>query len=467
MPEYPGPDDFSTPHRLSGLKAAGAVLAVAVVPLALVVGHLPDRTAPTTVQPAALTASPYVANWIAIETGSTSRVTLNGPDGLVGTQSLAQAANCGVNLGGSPQYITLEGSTGGGTPVAGLASYQAGSIGVKEKKSGTSCQQVNAVTKESLLIRLGTGVTNELGTDAVATSAYLDVELKGGVRILATATLRGEPAGKWELQSGSEAALTPNSTLTPGAVRYSCNLSPDSGADSNVSDNCRWPISTPSWTGDDGLAFDNLKLDALAGSFSLEGGSDGIVPLPAQNTTPNASIIEMAADTLTCDATTPTEPAAGDTPSVSVYRLPNADGPTCALIPYALENGPNLARFLKSLDNETSAQFIWDIRGPVTTEPTDPHSTDIPITINYDTPGTDGSPDVELGWCPNPTYRADGKFAGYTEAQIAALGEDQDDSIGIQYACLISRSAKAIAGTPNTMQVNDLVYVYGDATMRR
>ena len=77
------------------------------------------------------------------------------------------------------------------------------------------------------------------------------------------------------------------------------------------------------------------------------------------------------------------------------------------------------------------------------------------------------SPDVELGWCPNPTYGADGRFAGYTEAQIAALGEDQDDYIGIQYACLISRSAKAIAGTPNTVQVNDLVYVYGDATMRR
>ena len=53
MPEHPGPDDFSTPHRVSGLKAAGAVLAVAVVPLALVVGHLPDRAASTTVQPAA------------------------------------------------------------------------------------------------------------------------------------------------------------------------------------------------------------------------------------------------------------------------------------------------------------------------------------------------------------------------------------------------------------------------------
>ena len=86
-----------------------------------------------------------------------------------------------------------------------------------------------------------------LGTDAVATSAYLDVELKGGVRILATATLRDQPAGTWELQSGSEAALA----RTHAHARRSsprATSSPDSGADSNVSDNCRWPISTPSWT---------------------------------------------------------------------------------------------------------------------------------------------------------------------------------------------------------------------------
>jgi hypothetical protein len=467
QPELFESDDSSTPHRASALKAVGAVLAVAVVPLALVVGHLPERAASTTVQPAALTTPAFVPNWIAIQTGSTSRVTLNGPDGVVATQSLAPAANCGVNLGGS-ELITLAGSTTPGTVgpySAGLASYLSGSIGVKEKKSGTSCYQVNAVTTESLKLALGTGVAGALGPDAVATSAYLDVELKGGVRILATATLKGQPVGKWELQSGSERS-TP---VTAGAVEFECNPAADSGADSNVSDNCRWPISGPSWLGDDGKVFDTLTLEAKAGSFSLEGGADGaVLPAPPYTSTPNASIIEIAPDTLNCGASTPTEPAAGDTPSVSVFRLQNANGLTCDLIPYALENGPNLARFLKALDSQTSAQFIWDIRGPVTKAPQDPHSTDIPITVDYETPDANGnSPLVTLGYCPNPTYTSDGRFAGYTDAQIAALGEDQDDYPGIQYACLISRTAKAIAGTTNTMQVNDLVYVYGDATMRR
>lgn len=460
-------------HRSSTAKAVAAIAAVGLIPFALNFGGtLPAADTPTTVQPASISTPPYVANWIAIETGSTSRVTLNGPTGVVGTQPLAPAANCGVNLGSSPQLITLQGSTGG-TPQASLASYLSGSIGVKEKKSGTSCYQVNAVTTESLTIALGTGVASALGADAVATSAYLDVELKGGVRILATATLKGQPAGKWELQSGSERSAP----VTSGAVEFECNPSADSGADSNISDNCRWPIGGPSWLGDDGKVFDTLTLEAKAGSFSIEGGADGAVLPAAQNGTPNASIIEIAADTLGCNASTPVEPgsaattSAAATPSVSVYRLQNADGPGCDLIPYALENGPNLARFLKSLDSETSAQFIWDIRGPVTKVPAaspEPHTTDIPITINYDTPDVDGnSPDVTLGWCPNPTYRTDGRFAGYTELQIAALGEDQDDYIGIQYACLISRSSQAIAGTTNTLQVNDLVYVYGDATMRR
>ena len=55
-PEEPGPvgaDDVSTSHRASAVKAVGAVVAVALVPLALVTGHLPERAASTTVQPAA------------------------------------------------------------------------------------------------------------------------------------------------------------------------------------------------------------------------------------------------------------------------------------------------------------------------------------------------------------------------------------------------------------------------------
>jgi len=56
-------------------------------------------------------------------------------------------------------------------------------------------------------------------------------------------------------------------------------------------------------------------------------------------------------------------------------------------------------------------------------------------------------------------------FPGYTAAQVALL-PDQDDFIGTQFACVISRTAKAVAGNPDQVSVRDLVYVYGDAKMQ-
>lgn len=462
-------------HRSTTAKVLAAIAAVGLIPFGLaVVGSLPASDAPRAVEPAALSTPAYAAHWIAIETGTTSGVTLNGPDGRIGVlQSLAPAANCGVNLG-TPQLITLAGSTGG-TPDPRLASYASGSIGVKEKKSGTSCYQVNAVTTESLRIGLGSGVTGTSGAipGAVASSAYLDLELKGGVRIVATARMGTTPVGTFELRSGSLVGAPP---VTEGVTPFECTTAADSGADSNVSDNCRWPISVPSWTpgGDDGIFFDSLTLEALSGSFSLEGGADGAVLPAAPNSTPNASIIEIATDTLGCKASTPTEPAVDDEPSVSVYRLDNADGSACKLIPYALANGPGSAQFLKPLDSQTSAQFIWEMNGPLAppTATTGLATGLEDITIDYETnPSANPGDDlVTLGWCPDATY-ADGRFAGYTDEQMAAFeaaGLDQDEYPGMQYACVINRTATSVDGTPDDLlQVRDLVYVFGDATMRR
>ena len=147
---------------------------------------------------------------------------------------------------------------------------------MKEKKSGTSCYQV-AAPSESLELGLGQGLRTAIGADAVATSAYLDVELKGSARVLATALLGGVVVGTYEVQSGSSIGKPTVADHTP----FACTSSSDSGPDSGVNDNCRWPVSAPSWTGaDDGVFFDTLTLKALVGSFSLEGGADGAV-LPA------------------------------------------------------------------------------------------------------------------------------------------------------------------------------------------
>jgi hypothetical protein len=463
------PEDVSRPPRVSGLKVAGAVLAVAVMPLAVVVGHLPDRPEATsaTVVPAADLAAPsFAPAWLAVQTGATSQITLNTVAGQQGAaQTLAPAANCGVNLGtAASQLLTLKGSTGGAAS-ASLASYASGSIGVKEKKSGTSCYQVGA-TSESLELGLGQGLSTTLGADAVATSAYLDLELKGSARILATARLGGSVVGTYELQSGSSIGTPPVADHPP----FECNSPSDSGPDSGVNDNCRWPVSAPSWTGaDDGVFFDTLTLKALVGSFSLEGGADGAVQPAAPVPTPNASILEIAADTIGCGDTS--KPATGDgsAPQVTVYRLGNADTTEpCRAVPYSISNGPQFAQFLKPLDVQTSAQFIWNLTWKL---PVSAGTTALPdLKIDYEYPAGDPTPEITaLGWCPDATYGTDGQFLGYT-GQLPAALDQEPDLAGTQYACVISREGVSSDGVPSSasdfVTDNDKVYVYGDAKMQ-
>ena len=468
MSQRPGPDTpdaLSGTRRLSPVKAVGAVLAVAMVPLALVVGHLPERAAaPAPVQAAAAAVSTpaLTPTWLAVRTGSVSSITLNTVDGQQGAaQTLAPAASCGVNLGpAASQLLTLRGSTGGAFSES-LASYASGSIGVKEKKSGTSCYQVGAPS-ESLELGVGSGLRTALGADALASSAYLDVELKGSARILATARQGTTVVGTFELQSGTSVGLSPLSTTTP----FVCTGRADSGPDSGASDNCRWPISAPSWLGaDDGIYFDTLTLKAVVGSFSVEGGADGSIQPAAPLSTPSASILEIAADTVSCGGSTGTTLAVGAKPEVTVFRLDNVGPAPCSAVPYNLSTADGSARFLKPLDVQPTAQFVWDLTSlfPSTT------STQVlpDVKIDYETPDAAGaSPLVTLGWCPDADAVDDpALFPGYTAAQVATL-LDQDDFIGTQFACVISRTAKAVAGDPDQVSVRDLVYVYGDAKMQ-
>ena len=468
MPHNSGPDapdPLSGRRRLSTVKAVGAVLAVAVVPLALVVGHLPERAAaPASVEaaPAAVSTPALTPTWLAVRTGTTSSITLNTVDGQQGAaQTLAPAASCGVDLGpAASQLLTLRGSTGGAFSET-LASYASGSIGVKEKKTGVSCYQVGAPS-ESLELGLGSGLRSALGPDSVASSAYLDLELKGSARILATARQGTTVVGTFELQSGSSVGKPPVATTTP----FVCNTGADSGADSGVNDNCRWPISAPSWTGpDDGIYFDTLTLKALVGSFSVEGGADGSVLPPAPLSTPKASILELAADTVSCGGSTETALAVGAKPEVTIHRLDNVGATPCSAVPYTLTTADGSARFLKPLTVQPTAQFVWDVTSLF---PSTSDTTVLPtVKIDYETPDAAGaSPLVQLGWCPDQNAVDDpALFPGYTAAQVGAL-PDQDDFIGTQFACVISRTAKAVAGDPDQVSVRDLVYVYGDAKMQ-
>jgi hypothetical protein len=319
-----------------------------------------------------------------------------------------------------------------------------------------------AAPSESLELGLGAGLRSALGADVLASSAYLDVELKGSARIVATARQGTTVVATFELQSGTSVGLPQVATTAP----FVCTGRADSGPDSGASDNCRWPISAPSWLGgDDGVYFDTLTLKALVGSFSVEGGADGSIQPAAPLATPSASILEVAPDTVGCGGSTGTTLAVGARPEVTIHRLDNVGPTPCSAVPYDLSTADNSARFLKPLDVQPTAQFVWDVTSlfPSTTA-----TTVLPdIKIDYETPDATGaSPLVKLGWCPDANAVDDpALFPGYTVAQVAAL-PDQDDFIGTQFACVISRTAKAVAGDPDQVSVRDLVYVYGDARMQ-
>jgi len=463
---------FDTPRPRLGVAFAAAA-AVGLLSVGLTAVHLPPP-AGAGAEPATELSPPppYSSTWIAIDTKA-SAITLNDSTGTVGAaQTLAEAADCGVNQGAAgSRYLTLEGSTNAGAknPTYGtdLASYSGGSLGVKEKKSGTSCSLVDA-SAEALRLTLGSQLAAELGGAAIASSAYLDVELKQNAQILATLTTPSGGTEYFELRSGStvDTPVSTGVTVPAGHVTV-CNMPADSGPDSGVNDHCRWPISAPSWgtPSDDGILFTSMTLRAVNGSFSLDGGSDGSVLPEAPLSTPTASIIELVDGTLDCRQATRTILADGDAPKVFVSRLDNADGSPCSVVPYSLSTQPGLARFLKPLDTQTTAQFIWDITWalPQREASMQPTTALQDLKIDYET----GEPYVTLAWCPASGYAANGTFIGYTQAPDGSWPDgvtDQSALDNMQFACVISRDAQPLSGSK--VRSHDRAYVLGDAGMR-
>ncbi|HEX6887571.1 MAG TPA: hypothetical protein VF143_05635, partial [Candidatus Nanopelagicales bacterium] len=359
------------PRRSTRFFTAGAVLAALLVPAGVLATDTPE--APGGLTPAAFGQS--VDAYLAIETGTPDRVELYDPTGLSrGVQTISSTASgCALVTDpldeGTGAFLRFSGRVGTSTTAESWAS---GSIGVAEKKSGTSCYQVNS-PGETLRLSLGTA-TRPAGSTATAyavRSAYLDVELKQDARILATALLGGNPVGYFELQSGStigQPKLTSADIIAslPYSVQ-SCNNPSDSGPDSGVNDNCRWATGELSPDPLDDVLYDTLALRAVNGSFSLEYGRDGRVTSGPQIANPflpaGASYFELTTvdGILNCNGVSVTrDDATGLVPEVTFRRLPNASGPDCAPVPYTLTNQPRGAQFLKPLDQQTTAQFVAD-----------------------------------------------------------------------------------------------------------
>ena len=148
-------------HTFTTAKAVALIAAVGLLPFGVAaVAHLPAE-ATAEVQTGRGAGQPL--GWIAIDTDATPGITLN--TGAVtdpkAVETLSGDKTCAAILGGA-NLLNLRGSLGGDL-TAGLASYASGSIGVKEKKSGTSCCQVNEAHHRDPELRLGGASASHAG----------------------------------------------------------------------------------------------------------------------------------------------------------------------------------------------------------------------------------------------------------------------------------------------------------------
>jgi hypothetical protein len=443
-----------------GIAAASVALLTASAVIVPASGEDPAPSTPARVDGGVL----------AIETGTTDRVYLDADkDGIAeSTQALSGRKDCLVAT--DETLLKIDGLPPR-SDATDTASFIGDALGVAEKKSGTSCGTVDATGEKLVLTLNQVGLKGQIG-DRLAASAYLDVELKQDAKIFATASTAGATqTSTFELRSGSTIdPNVPTGAVVGGAVVFNCTARADSGPDSTTGDNCRWPISSPSWLpgGDDEQDFDTLVLEARNGSFSLDGGADGLVPpAPPSDFPQRASFFELvtvADGELICGDETRTVAGSGDAPEITVRRLENSDldgdgapDEECVLIPYTLTNGGSFAQFLKPLDTQSSAQFVATIDWNVAASEPLP----LPVTeVDFEA----GEGPVAIGWCPDPKY-TDGEFVGITDP--AAVPDLSAALSGKQFACLGTQTAKVLDGDLDYVVNTEEIYVLGDIRFQR
>jgi hypothetical protein len=391
--------------------------------------------------PAAADPTYVPAGTLTLQTGSVNRVTLdaasNGYDSTDPAdllETLSTSGSCGLSTGGA-SLLGFAGAVGSTSKPVGFLS---GSIGVAEKSSGVSCYRVNGPTSkaqaESLTLSLGTA----LGTGAfrtVAKSVSLDLELKSNARVQAVATLGTAAAGTFE-------ATAPD---------MGCSAASDDGPDAGARDNCVWTI-TP--TG----AFDKIKLTAVAGSFSLEGGADW----PASTVTSTFELVTVADGILDCGDEV-TKSGTSTTPTVTLDRLSDAGTTNCTKIPYTLSNSANAFQFLKPL-GQPNAQFTFTVDW-VSALPT-PNVAQPPVTkVDFEL----GGGKIPLPWCINPTFDTNGVLTGVLDVSVLP-DMDGVTTNSKQYACVATQVSKVVtytSPTAPTLNVREQIYLLGDVSMGR
>jgi hypothetical protein len=387
------------------------------------------------------------AGQLTLTTGAVDAVSYEGT-----TQALAPSGTtCNLDGAGAGSLLTFIGYLG--TPgAAGTTSPPVGfkndSIGVNEEIDSL-CYRVDTTSRtgktEFLDVKLA-DLKNFAGRPLLAKSAALDIEVKQAglfnttkAKIEATALLGNSVQGTFNLIQGSG---------TSTATTFYCPV--------GDTKNCQWKIELPADT-----YFDTLRLKAVAGGFSLKGGSDGPTDSNAKPTT--FDLVSEVDQLITCDAEgNPVDPTIAD-PNASVTYLGDTTG-GCTGFGVTLESDPTSLRFLKP-STTVNAQFvvtaIWQPERPSPLTP----------AITLPAPKVDfelGGGEKDMQFCPDYLFDSEGVLVGITDtssaedkANLALL--DMDPAAGTQYACVGGRTADV---SEANYEVDDTIYLVGDVKMR-
>jgi hypothetical protein len=241
-----------------------------------------------------------------------------------------------INVGGNCLISTNNSLASFG----GKVGYHNQSLGIKTGGSkGVPCSRIDS--NEQLSINL-VGVSP-------ATAADFDLELKGDVHLVITASLGESLVGTFNVYSGSfvEPGSTDDSTVPYEVLAdpdADCRGAADSGPDSGINDNCRVTI-------DPGVPFDNVTFKPMAGEVSLEGGGD-FGNDPAYETVFYLQTEQWDGE-LACGQQVSTEP--GSFPEGTITRYDNVTTGVCE---------PKLYRLFSDSEEETITFELFD---PATT----------------------------------------------------------------------------------------------------
>jgi hypothetical protein len=292
-----------------------------------------------------------------------------------GTQALTFSKTCGLST--TPTYAAFTGSTNGSTPSAASVGSHDWAVGVcaKPGDADAGAGRVDASLQQVLTLKLA-GVL----ADKEIVSAELDIEAK--------------------FQAKVEAQL-----YLDGALVTTVQLDASKGPFSGGGDNLRWvfgksdpdPSATDSvfYTGPLGL-FDELRLRAVEGAFSLESGMDGTAAGDEGqllNTKESLFQLTDSEGVLACGDVV-TETGGPTSPSATFTRI-DTDGTDCnTLIPYALTSAGGTISRTMTLTKPTLAGALFTI-----VIAWDPETAQYPLTRATTIDYLDGSGVHTVKWC--------------------------------------------------------------------